>query len=329
MEEKIIKRIFASILSFVFLLTMGSVAFAAQDNSEGPTPVAPTYYDSFTYTKNYSIKWSGKNPAETLKFTISPGVVSNSTAPAPAFVSSEFEINVPAGEGITTSPKINFPVYPNVGIYNYTITETPNNTAGVTYNTTAMNLKVTVAEISADEFKPISYTIFETGKDKTTGILNEYFSSDLTIKKIVKGNFGDKLQYFPVVVTFKLPDEKIMGSTITYKGGKYATDQMLNGLTATVDIKHNDVITFSNIPEGVTYTVVETAPTGYTKFEDFSDENSKIDTETADTVTITNERNILPETGISLDSIPYILALGLAALGIAVMFFKRRQNLNI
>ncbi len=308
------KKLFTTLFTLIFVLSMGTVAFGTTQTNP------PELLTSFKYTKGYDVPWSGRVPGETITFTI---------AGVPAFSPTTFNIVVPTDAVLTSSLPITFPTYTNVGVYNYTITETAGSMAGVSYDLSPMKLQVVVVEESANVFKPLYYTISkENVQGKATGIKNTYKASNLAITKAVEGNLGDKSQYFPVVVTFVIPAGKTLGSPITYKGGQYATDQTVVGLTATIQIKHGDTITFNNIPDGVTYTVVETVPTDYAANLVFSDDTKTINTKPADTVMITNTRNAIPNTGISLDSIPYILLLGFAVLGISVMFYRRRQNSN-
>ena len=83
----------------------------------------------------------------------------------------------------------------------------------------------------------------------------------------------------------------------------------------------------TNIPYGVTYTVVEDNYTteGYNAADySFDDANKTIDS-AQDTVTITNEKNGMIDTGIYMDSLPYVLALALIFGFGAVLFIRRRR----
>ena len=77
----------------------------------------------------------------------------------------------------------------------------------------------------------------------------------------------------------------------------------------------------------MTYTVAEDNYTGegydaanYT----FTDEGKKIDN-TADTVTITNNKDATVDTGIMLDSLPYVLLLTVCVVCMVAFFVKKRS----
>jgi len=94
-------------------------------------------------------------------------------------------------------------------------------------------------------------------------------------------------------------------------------------------VKHGDTIKFDNIPVGVTYTVVEDSYSseGYEAAVYANSDDAKTTdtgagsitgTETTtdnDTVAITNNKGGTVDTGISVDSIPYIAMLGVVAIG--------------
>lgn len=147
--------------------------------------------------------------------------------------------------------------------------------------------------------------------------------------------------------------------TTTIEAGKGWT-------TKTVDIylSHDETITFNNIPVGVTYTVVEenytdtatieenklgykaavyansdnkTTTTGSGTISFIEEEittgngaDAKTTTEItgvdADTVTITNEKGVTVDTGISLDALPYLMMLGMSGLGALGFAGKRRKE---
>lgn len=126
----------------------------------------------------------------------------------------------------------------------------------------------------------------EEGTKKVTGIQNTYSAGELTIKKQVEGNAGDKNKRFKITVNFA--SDKPVNSDITYETPANATSdtnetKVIGGLTAKtrdnskesgwtetttgdkktytasaeIFVKEGDPITFHNIPFGVTYKVVE------------------------------------------------------------------------
>ena len=105
--------------------------------------------------------------------------------------------------------------------------------------------------------------------------------------------------------------------------------------SADITLKHGETVTFENIPYDVTYTVVENDYTadGYDVASykmngiDASDGSGMIDS-AADTVEITNNKGGEVDTGINLDSMPYIMILALVAVCAVVMFARKRFSAN-
>ena len=105
-----------------------------------------------------------------------------------------------------------------------------------------------------------------------------------------------------------------------------------NTAEVTISLHHGETVTFTNIPYGVTYDVVE--DTKYTQEANggydaatyaFSDETSKKIDSDSDTVTITNNKSVEVDTGITLDSLPFVLILAVCA-GAVVLFVIKRRN---
>ena len=173
---------------------------------------------------------------------------------------------------------------------------------------------------------------------KTGSFDNVYSAGKLSVTKEVEGNMGDSDTYFEITVALKGEAGKTYsdaGYAVT--GGSY-NENLPEGATVdatsikvgeskTFHLKKDDTITISNLPYGVTYTVNEAdyASAGYTSEITYSDDtNKKIDSE-ADTVTVTNTKNVTVDMGVSLDSLPYILALAVAFCGAVVLFTRKRH----
>lgn len=98
-------------------------------------------------------------------------------------------------------------------------------------------------------------------------------------------------------------------------------------LTVPFKLKHNTQVTFSNIPAGVTYEVTEILPAGYDGPE-YLNANGTIVGGVTTEATITNTMTdyVEPDTGIALDSLPYILILGVVGVGMILLLMKRRTR---
>lgn len=254
---------------------------------------------------------------------------------------------------------VKLPAYSVVGVYTYEITENDGKMAGVTYLSHPIKLVVTVQQ--AENGKIVVAGVHcEDPEDedavKVNSFKNTYSAGKLAISKTVTGNLGDQTKKFNVKVTFNAPTGETVGAAITYHVGteelKIKKDEWNNGaVEKTIALKHGETITFENIPYGVTYTVEETDYTadGYdaavysgtdiettditftndnstTKGSKTKPENVLIDA--ADQkVSIENHKAAAVDTGINLDSMPYILILAAVAVGgVAIISKKRREE---
>ena len=331
------KKLLSVILALVMILSLSTVAFAANQDA--------------SFTKTYKLTNAGtRNPAETFTFQFTADHVTDSnsnlgTDKMPAIPNATVEY----GEGTATTDGLKKTVdvaladvvWPGVGIYYYKVNEVAGTTAGVTYDGETAYLKVTVAY---DEGTNTYYTAFVTlnladdngdgqTDSKTGGFTNEYSAGSLAISKQVTGNMGDQSAYFAVKVTLTGEQGKTYLDSYPVSGGSNASNStsIAIGVETTFYLKHGETITISNLPYGVTYSVEEedytdAAKGGYDEASyNFYDSNKKIDTD-SDTVTITNNKGATVDTGIVLDSMPYVLLLAVAAMGLAVLLTKKRAS---
>ena len=264
-----------------------------------------------------------------------------------------------SGNSYTDPNKItvSFPTYPEVGIYTYTVTEksdTDKEYAGVTYSD-PITMKVTV--IRQNNELVIAGVAFRLAGDSTKlgEITNEYKAGGLTVKKQVAGNMGDQNKEFTITVAFQ--SEKTVNSTIAYtvNGGEEQTiapSAWSNGETSVeVTLKHGQDAVFTNIPDDVTYTVVENDENngGAKHVKNSTDEQDnvnayKVEGEVGAEVDgvkqppkaitvadnteeiITNTKDIDIDTGVALDSLPYVLLMALTLAGFVLMTARRRRE---
>lgn len=342
------KKLTAGALALSMMFAMATPAFALTSAEVLPH-----------ITKKYTATNAGtSSPAETFTFTAvatdvkNAGVKADGTTPitkddAPTLTieSATYGLNGATADGATQDLEITKDkAFPNVGIYYYTVTETPSGNAGVTTHAGAMLLKVAVVyEGTALKEKYFFYNGMDSNGEGTgtkgAAIENTYSAGSLEVKKVVTGNLGDKSKLFNVTVTFTAPDGKTVAGDISYvEGGERKTiapsDWKDGVVTKKIAVSHGDTITFTNIPYDVTYTVVEDDYTETTegakdydeaKYE-FSDEHEKIDSAN-DTVTITNNKgdNHI-DTGVILDNAPYMLMLAVVAGGAMMLVIKKRRE---
>ena len=337
------KKLVSSLLMFIFILSMGTMAFAEEVAPVVPEepvieycpPNPPDYPDTpkIKVNKLFELVNRGTlSPVEDFEFTITKVSVTDSIYTLdnmPMFNPATFKIPFVAGEATDTNFKeITLPTYNSVGIFTYKITETIGNTAGVEYDVKPLYMKVTVIRDGGLKRVVAFHYGTESGA-KTDTFKNKYSAGELRVKKEVTGRLGDIDKYFKVKVKMTAPAGKIVKSTIAVSGGSYATNPttIAVGVDTFFMIKHGETLKFTNIPYGVTYEVVEDSymTEGYTTTYNFSDHNKKI-SKILDTVEIKNDKNPPVDTGIALDSIPYIMLLGFALLGMGVVVFKKRRN---
>lgn len=340
---KLTKRIFALALALCLLLCLSISAFAEETVSE------PKSYKDMTQveiTKIYNVANEGTSaPAEDFELVVDhegyPSKVTDSqltTANAPQI--TEISKASFASETTTTDNSstakfiVTLPTYEYVGKYTYELYEKEGTTAGTSYHTTHFKLVVTVIEQDGYVRVAAVHTE-EEGGQKSNTITNVYSAGELSISKTVAGTLGDKKKYF--AFTVKLTGEQ--GKT--YNDGGYAVTGgtsnsnpsyiNVDGRETTVYLKDTETLHIANLPYGVQYEITENIDIseGY-KTTVGEDETTKaegtIGTATT-SVTFKNEKGGTPDTGISLDSLPYILALAVA-LGGAVVLFTRKRHIE-
>lgn len=336
------KKLLSLALALIMVLTL-SVAVAAEE----PADMTQVTID-VTYTATNT---GTTSPAETFSFS----VVKTSVSDAAAGVTTDNMPNIAVGgvafaegeaaQGGTmvkpmtiTLPHVDD--FPSVGIYTYTIQPQAGTTAGVAYYTEDIRLVITVIE-AADGQRRIAAIHTESGQpgdtEKSNDIEYTYSAGSLDVKKVVTGNLGDRDKEFNVTVTFTAPAGKEVKSVISYTDGTAKTIETSawtekdgsKQAEVTIALKHDETVTFTNIPYDVTYTVTEADYTSEGYDEEnivYSDDaNKKIDSAT-DTVTITNNKGTGVDTGVVLDSLPYILLIAVAVVGVVAFTAKKRTT---
>lgn len=283
------------------------------------------------------------------------------------------------------------------GIYVYKITEDQGSTPAVKYDNSELYMVVTVTH-KVDPNKNIidgydyyvalrrggsvtnnadgSITYVEGEKVQNTNAFTNTYGKDgdnetvhdLVISKEIAGSFADLGETFEFDVT--LTGEKKGDKDLSYAGatvvhsddkadnGVKAKDVWEIGATKTVKLGRNDYIQLSNLPAGVTVTVLEKSATvengkvvsgdytvtlnkanktidskNFTAIGDFGAQEVVANTVGAETtnsdshITIVNTKEGTPDMGVVLDNAPYIAMLAIVAIGgVALMLNKRRRD---
>lgn len=335
------KKLFALLLTLALVLSFGVTALAAEPTT---TTSAPSTYEALIKTYNLvGTDDTNLYPAETLTFTSTPADGNPDT--------TNLTVNPLAVAGNTDQKLvINVPAYSKVGVYHYTITENAGNTQGVTYTDGTVELSVLV-EYDYNDTDGDGYGLKATigvtnaageGEEavKHNTFTNTYSLGSLTVSKEVSGNLASQTQKFDIDVTFT--SDKPVLSTITCGDGQTipatAWTQAENVYTAkvTVQLAHGDNVTFSDIPAGVTYNVTEqekhTAPDangsnpaiGYAVT--YENETGTITEDVTAAAKVVNTKGTIVNTGVVLDSLPYILLIGVAVVGVVFFTARKRRN---
>lgn len=154
----------------------------------------------------------------------------------------------------------------------------------------------------------------------------------VNIKKIVTGNMGDKSKAFHFKVS-------VVNGNINLPFNIGATQY--SG-SADITLSDNQTTMVTKVPVGATVTITENDYSGsrYTTSYTIGGFDSTIgntaeisniqqlneDENTAHEVTFTNNKDAIPDTGLDLNTTPYILALGIVAAGAGVLLFRRRKR---
>lgn len=346
-----LKKLFAGVVAAAMIATMSFPAFAAR-----PTPNVGAN-GLVTITKNYKVVGSEekKAPAETFNFTVTPGATVNgaektvekseaTTIPAMAANSGEKTVAFTAltedGTGTFTVDVANLNIT-KPGIYYYTVTETPSNTAGVDYAADPMIMVITAGYADDGEDSTLSYWVglhdSKEFNNKNKPFENTYTAGSLKVTKKVTGSLGNKDKKFNIDVTFTAPAGKTVKSTITYvnNGEKsiapaaWTLNTTTNQYeaTVTVELAHKGFVQFNNIPKDVTYIVEEQDYSREEYTATYEDSKSGTIANDVKSTTITNQRgDDTIDTGVILDNAPYILMLAVVAGGAMTLVIKKRRE---
>ena len=137
----------------------------------------------------------------------------------------------------------------------------------------------------------------------------------VTVKKEVTGNLGDKSKDF----TFQW---KILNA-----------DGSVNQESETFTLKHGAQKEILGIPEGATLVIQETNADGYTVTAmhgsnpvEVMRNGVKVTVTDGSMITFTNNKETAPDTGVLLDSLPYVVILAVVVLGAALVIVRRRKH---
>ncbi len=328
------KRMLSIVMALVLVLSLGTVAFA---DTVSYTATAKTTFEEVvkTYTSENDVVVN-----ETLSFA-STASTSNPDGGAANLTVADLTVSsLNPGTLTVTIPSLSV-----AGTYEWTIKEKVGSTAGVTYSTDEVHVIVLVEyDNNTHALKIANTTSYIKGVKaedsdevvKKKDFTNTFASGSFTVEKAVTGNMANENDKFDITVT--LTSSNPIGTKISVLGTDVETTEWTKSsgtwtYTKELNISKADgKQTFSNIPVGVVVTVSEKKDSdrndGYTYVstkigeDDFTELTVADDTNAA--IVVTNQKTSEITTGISMDTLPYVLLLAVACMGIIAVVSKKR-----
>lgn len=221
---------------------------------------------------------------------------------------------------------------------------------GVTYQLTGWYPENTVGDLydesKQQKLKDSWGEGYEPSKaELADGTVNFYahyepVSADLTISKTVTGLLGDQHRAF----TFQIVDSNGNAVALTESNIEKSVDNLteedkakvglVNGAEGKFALVSGASITLKNLPSGE-YKVIEESATGYEtswKLGESGELHEKSVEATvnvqgaAQTIAFTNHATLKPDTGVLLDTLPYIVILAVVAGGVALLMLRKRRK---
>ncbi len=189
---------------------------------------------------------------------------------------------------------------------------------------------------------------------KNGGYRNVYNTCDLRIEKTVSGNLGDKTEFYPITISFTYAgygDHAITGNfTQVVKPAEGSEPAVTNPtvlavpssgrITQTFWLQDGDYVILDAIQKNASYTISENAADmdaeGYTTTITITGDTTEITKNDAEftasdtaltedtTINFNNTKNMVIETGIQTEFLPYIMILAMA--GAVVIGMKKKQR---
>jgi pilin isopeptide linkage protein len=228
------------------------------------------------------------------------------------------------------------------GVYNFKVSEAKGENPNISYDTKDYTVTVVVTMPEDYPTDPDAAPVIESvgvrttdGNGKTTkttaDFKNDKAKNDsLKVSKVVSGtaaNTGDEFTY-----------------TLTLTGVQGSYDYVKTGVGTTADdkgtiksgdtfkLKHGQTIEIKNLPEGATYTVEET-DTDYKEFvkaqgsDSFTESREATGTiNSQSSVEYKNEYGFATDTGITMNTLPFVVVATVAVAGGAALVISRRRH---
>lgn len=372
MKEKVLRQVFTVfaviVAAFAMCASVATPAFAANTPVSGSTTTFNKYLvmDADANVPNVTFEFdimagtaqvaSGGSPAiyagvdadsiavSDASFTTSdsttPGTPSNTEDSTQKYATKSVTVNL---QGVT---------FNKPGIYRYVITETATSQDGITNDTNTtrtLDVHVAYAEGSETELEVTSYALHpsDDSSKKANGFTNTYTTHNLTLKKQVTGNQGDRNKYFKFTVsitnavkgTVYNVDLSDADSNPNVNDGTTNPNQLVatdGTVTATYYLKDDQSITVKGLTGGTHYTITEESYSsdGYTTTNTVDGTASSQGGTTGDEtmgdsfheVVFTNHKEGIVPTGILIETGPYILMGAVVIIGLVALLATSRRR---
>lgn len=316
------KKLFS--ILFIMIGMLGIMNVQAASTTIGDTSTATSLpitrivdnvTDKVTNTFTYAIAADSSNPAAVTGLPSSTTVVFTNVTPT----SNKATVNKNLDLSAVT--------FTEVGDYKFTIQETAS-TDSTTYpiddEVYTFYVAVRYEVVSGVPTDNLVATLLTTGtREGSTTKENIVFEagsfSNLTLNKNVTGDMADRTKDFTFTIT--LSDTGINGT--------YGAATFVDGV-ANFILKHGDSFNVTNLPCGVTYTIVESGADDYNTYVNNSTTNSKTysavlsNDVSKNTVNYVNTKESSSLTGVIVNIIPFVALLGVSAVGIVLVRKKVR-----
>lgn len=352
------KKLTALLMVLVLAFSMAITVFADENITAESKTASVNLKKLYTITGAENVAGTEADesatvyPHETLSFVPTPAGTNPTTQ---NLTIEDLEVTGPNGE-----MSIILPAYTEIGKYVYTVSEEAGNAQGATYASGDITLTVLVT-YNADHSALVSelYLTQTTAGEgtqtsqieinnnsvaKVDTFVNTYEVGHLNIEKTVAGNLGSQTEEFEMTVTFT-SEKPVMSDITCVDGSTQAAPQTIafgtgwTEKTVTIYVKHGETVSFKNIPTGVTYTIEEAAKHGEgtdgfnpnsaadTDYKvEYTNKTGTIATNSTINAAVKNTKETTVETGVVLDSMPYVLMLTAAVLGMAALMGKKRYD---
>lgn len=368
MKEKVLRQVFTVfaviVAAFAMCASVATPAFAANTPVSGGTTTfnkylvmdadanVPNVTFGFTVTAGTAQEASGGSPA--IYAGVTPNLIAVSDA---SFTTGDSTTNgtTPDNTGsadqkyATKSVTVDLSevTFSKPGIYRYVITETATSQDGITNDTNTtrtLDVHVAYAEGSETELKVTSYALHpsDDSSKKANGFTNTYTTHNLTLKKQVEGNQGDRNKYFKftVSITNAVAGTKYDVACPSADNDSRNEDKLTVGddgtVTATYYLKDDQSITIKGLTGGTHYAITEESYSsdGYTTANTVDGTASlqgdttgeKTMDDSFHEVVFTNHKEGIVPTGILIETGPYILMGAVVIIGLVALLATSRRR---